>query len=102
MKHILAAIALSAGLFGAAMPALSTTHTASAMTQGEIRKVDRDAKKLTIRHQPIANLDMPAMTMVFQVRDAAVLDQVKVGDKVRFAVERKDGAIVVTAVEADK
>lgn len=108
MKHLLPALTLSALLLGASMPALSTTHvnaaeTAStALTQGEIRKVDKDAKKLTIRHQTIATLDMPAMTMVFQVRDAAILDQVKVGDKVRFAAEKKDGALVVTKVEAER
>ena len=74
----------------------------AALAQGEIRKVDKDAKKLTIRHGAIANLDMPPMTMVFQVQDPAVLDQVKVGDKVRFAADKKDGAYIVTGVEADR
>lgn len=108
MKNVLSALSLSALLLGAAAPAFSTTHgtatqsASAALTQGEIRKVDKDAKKLTIRHQPITNLAMPAMTMVFVVQDVALLDQVKVGDKVRFAAEKKDGAIVVTQVEADK
>ncbi|MDP3611728.1 MAG: copper-binding protein, partial [Rubrivivax sp.] len=48
------------------------------------------------------NLDMPGMTMVFQVKDAALLDKVKAGDKVVFTAEKADGAIVVTAIEAAK
>jgi len=70
-----------------------------AMTNGVIRKVNRDAGKLTIKHEEIKNLDMPAMTMVFQVKDPAMLDQVKEGDKVRFAAESKGGAMTVTKIE---
>lgn len=70
------------------------------MASGEIRKVDKDAGKLTIKHGDIKSLDMPAMTMVFQVRDPALLDKVKAGDKVKFSVERRDGAFVVNAIEA--
>ena len=70
------------------------------MTDGEIRKVDQDTKKLTIKHGPIKNLDMPGMTMLFQVRDPSMLDSVKPGDKVRFHAEKAGGAIVITAIEA--
>ena len=62
------------------------TATASDMTDGEIRKIDKDAKKITIKHGEIKHLEMPSMTMVFQVKDAALLEQVKVGDKVKFSV----------------
>jgi len=72
----------------------------TALTEGEIRKVDKDAKKITIKHGPIRNLDMPAMTMVFQVKDPAMLGQVKAGDKVKFAAESVGGAITVTKIEA--
>lgn len=72
---------------------------AAAVAEGEIRRVDRETKKLTIRHGPIASLDMPAMTMVFQVKDPALLDRVKPGDKVRFAAEKLGGAYTVTAIE---
>ena len=75
---------------------------ADTLADGEIRKVNKDAKKLTIKHGPIANLDMPSMTMVFQVKDSAMLDQVKAGDKVRFAVDKIDGAYVVTRIEPPK
>jgi len=72
---------------------------AADMTDGEIRKVDKAAAKLTIKHGEIKNLDMPSMTMVFQVKDAALLDKVKVGDKVRFRAEKASGGYVVMAIE---
>lgn len=72
---------------------------ASALSDGEIRKVDRDAQKITIRHGPIANLDMPPMTMVFQVRDPALLDRAKTGDKVKFSAEKSGGAYIVTRID---
>jgi Cu/Ag efflux protein CusF len=75
---------------------------AAAMADGEVRKIDKDAGKITLKHGPIKSLDMPPMTMVFQVKDRAFLDKVKTGDKVRFAAEQKSGAYVVTAIEAAK
>lgn len=75
---------------------------ASAMSEGEVRKVDLDAKKITLRHGPIANLDMPPMTMVFQVKDPAMLNTVKTGDKVKFTAEKSGSAYVVTRIEGAK
>ncbi|MDO9237329.1 MAG: copper-binding protein [Aquabacterium sp.] len=72
------------------------------MTDGEVRKVDKDTKKITIKHGEIKNLDMPGMTMVFQVKDPAMLDKVKAGDKVRFKAEKASGAIVVTDIQVAK
>jgi len=71
----------------------------SDMTDGEVRKVDKSAAKLTIQHGEIKNVDMPAMTMVFQVKDAALLDKVKAGDKVKFRVAKEGGGYIVTAIE---
>jgi Cu(I)/Ag(I) efflux system periplasmic protein CusF len=68
------------------------------MTDGEIRKVDKDTKKITIKHGEIKNLDMPGMTMLFQVRDPAMLEAVKPGDRVKFLAEKVGGAIVVTEI----
>ena len=68
-------------------------------TEGEVRKVDKSAKKITIKHGPITNLDMPGMTMVFQVQDPALLDKVKAGDKVKFHAEKIGGGFAVTAIE---
>jgi Cu(I)/Ag(I) efflux system periplasmic protein CusF len=75
------------------------TAPASEMTDGEVRRVDKDANKLTLRHGRIENLGMPPMTMVFQVKDAALLDKVKVGDKVKFHAEKISGGYAVTHVE---
>ena len=72
---------------------------AAAMTEGEVRKVDKAAKKITLKHGPIVNLDMPGMTMVFHVSDQAMLDQVKAGDKVRFTADEIGGNLTVTKIE---
>ena len=74
----------------------------AAMTEGEVRKIDKDAGKLTLRHGPIPNLDMPQMTMVFRVKDPAMLDRVKAGDKVRFAADRVGGQFTVVEIESMK
>ena len=71
----------------------------AALSDGEVRKVDKDAKKITIKHGPLAKLDMPPMTMVFQVKDPAMLDQVKVGDKIKFEAEKVGGAFRVTKIQ---
>ena len=79
-----------------------TTSPSTPMTEGEVRKIDKDAGKVTLRHGPIQNLDMPAMSMVFRVADPKMLDQVREGDKVRFSAERSGGAITVTRIETIK
>jgi Cu/Ag efflux protein CusF len=94
MKKFIAAAALVL----AATSGLAQT-AAPDMAEAEIRKVDRDARKITLKHGPIKNLDMPPMTMVFQVRDVKMLDNLKAGDKVRFSADQQQGAYVVTAVE---
>ena len=76
--------------------------SAADMTDGEIRKVDKDTKKITIKHGEIKNLDMPGMTMLFQVKDPAMLDMFKPGDKVKFRAEKAGGGIVVTEIQIAK
>lgn len=68
----------------------------AAFADGEVRKVDKDAKKITIKHGPLEALDMPPMTMVFRVSDPAMLEGVKAGDKVKFQVEKRGGALTLT------
>ncbi len=75
---------------------------AGEMVDGEVRKVDMDNKKITVKHGEIKNLEMPGMTMVFQVKDPAMLSQVKAGDKIRFAAEKSGGAIVITEMQPAK
>ena len=72
---------------------------AADMTDGEVRKVDMDSAKVTLRHADIKSLDMPAMTMVFNVKDKAMLGSVKVGDKVKFRVINDSGKFTITDLQ---
>ena len=72
------------------------------MTVGEIRKIDKEGKKITLKHGEIKRLDMPAMTMVFRLREGTLTDTMQVGDKVQFKVEKQLGAYVVTELQAAK
>ncbi len=83
-------------------PATVISQPQGVLVDGEVRKIDQETKKITLRHGPIPNLDMPAMSMVFQVKDAALLDNVKTGDKVRFSAEKIDGTYIVTRIESTK
>lgn len=91
--------AVAAGDYGSKTQAAAT---ASEMVDGEVRKVDMDSKKITLKHGEIKNLQMPGMTMVFQVKDPAMLGQVKVGDKIVFAAEKAGGAFVITSMQPAK
>ncbi len=101
MKNALAVFV--AALLVSAGTAWATSHsTELSPTEGEVRKVDLEAKKLTLKHGEIKNLDMPGMTMVFHVKDPAMLDQVKRGDKVMFTVQKLNGVFTVMSLEALK
>lgn len=108
-------LSLSATLFGASTlayaggdhgssvrPSTDVTSKASvdheALTEGEIKKIDQDAEKVTIKHEELKNLDMPAMTMVFQLKEKSVLSQFAKGDKVKFIAEKVDGKFVITHI----
>jgi Cu/Ag efflux protein CusF len=78
----------------------SAASAAVDMTDGEVRKVDKAQAKITLKHGEIKALDMPPMTMVFQVKDKAWLDRLKPGDKVRFSAANESGRLIVTAIEA--
>lgn len=98
MKTILT---LAVAFFLAAhAPATASNHRTIGTAEGEVRKIDKEASKITIRHGPVSGLDMPAMSMVFRAKEAALLDKVKVGDKIRFNVVQEKGAYVVTDIEA--
>jgi len=103
-----AALSLSASGVAAAQTAVpatagaTTAAAASKLTAGEVRKVDAEQGKVTIKHEAIASLDMPPMTMVFKAGKADMLKGMQVGDKVRFKAEKRDGAITVTELELAK
>src|SRR5688500_7877486 len=96
MIKVIAVLALVTAVLA---PGVFAQEKPSAMADGEIRKVDKDAKKITIKHGPLQKLEMPAMTMVFQVKDPALLERVKAGDKVKFDAEKIGGAFTVTRIE---
>ncbi|MGO8059849.1 copper-binding protein [Rhizobium johnstonii] len=72
---------------------------AEEFTKGVVNKVDAKAKKVTIKHEDLKNLDMPAMTMVFRVEDPALLERLKEGSNVEFVAERVNGKLTVTEVK---
>ncbi len=78
----------------------ASVQASTSLTEGEVRKVDKDAGKITLKHGPIQNLEMPAMTMVFRVKDASMLDKVKAGDKVRFSADKIGGALTITQIDS--
>ena len=111
MKHILIAsvIAVLSALSGAGFAAgdeggNQTTRAPAAadaqMIDGLVKKVDKSAGKLTLSHGPLPALGMPPMTMVFRVKNAAWLDQMKVGDKIRFMADKVNGLYTVVHFEA--
>ncbi len=90
VKISVAAAILLAAPFGA---------FAQEFTKGTVKKVDAAAKKVTIIHEELKNLDMPAMTMVFRIKDDALLAKLKEGANIEFVAERADGKLVVAQVK---
>jgi Cu(I)/Ag(I) efflux system periplasmic protein CusF len=83
--------------------ATSPAATTSELYAGEVRRISKEAGKVTLAHGPLKAFDMPhAMTMAFAVKDVAMLDRVKTGDKVQFALERRGNELIVTRIEAVK
>lgn len=118
MKHLSSIITMTTLLLGSAS-VFAASHAGAPMTKdvsktevavpasadmanGEVRKVDKENKKITLKHGPIKNLDMPGMTMVFGIKDVAMLDVLKVGDKVKFKAEQTGTVITVTDIQAAK
>jgi Cu(I)/Ag(I) efflux system periplasmic protein CusF len=109
MKYVLIVATAFLSLFALSSTAQTTAPAASApaasapaakeMADAEVRKVDKEAKKVTLKHGPIKNLDMPSMTMVFQVRDEKLFEKLTAGEKIKFSAEQLQGAYVITAVE---
>ena len=87
---------------GHAMAAPAAASAEMKMVDGQVKKVDKAAGKVTLSHGPLTNLNMPAMTMVFKVSNAAWLDQMKSGDKIRFMADTVNGALAVIHFEPAK
>lgn len=97
IRSTLASMLIAASA-SAALPGFAQT----AMTDAEVRKVDKDNQKITLKHGEIKNLDMPPMTMVFAVKSPAMLDHVKTGDQVQFRAADENGKLTVTEIQAAK
>lgn len=98
---VLSSPVLAQGATEATAPAprqVATTETAD-FSDAEVRRVDKDAQKITLRHGPIPNLDMGDMTMVFRVVEPRWLDELKVGNKIRFKADKVGGLYTITNVE---
>ncbi|MGH8807087.1 MAG: copper-binding protein [Noviherbaspirillum sp.] len=97
------ALTIALGLSMTSVALADDAHHASASSsEGEIRTVNKGTGKVTIKHGELKNLDMPPMTMVFRVKDPAMLEQVKAGDKISFVADRVDGQITVTKMDVMK
>lgn len=96
MKRIFSTLMIALA-FG--VPAVAQAAASTDMADGEVRKVDKDVARLTLKHGEIKSLDMPAMTMVFVAKDKALLDKVKAGDKVKFKATNEGGKLVVTDID---
>jgi Cu(I)/Ag(I) efflux system periplasmic protein CusF len=86
----------------AALSVNIAVRAASHLTDAEVRKIDKDNGKLTLKHAEIKDLDMPPMTMVFNVKDKALLDKLQPGDKIRFKAVKEDGKFTVTEIQNSK
>ena len=107
IQHILAISAVALGMalpmssFAQATmePAKTEAAQSTSLTDGEIKKVDLDNGKVTIKHGDIQHLDMPGMTMVFTAKDKNLLSNLKLGDKVKFMVVQEGGKMIVTDIQ---
>jgi Cu(I)/Ag(I) efflux system periplasmic protein CusF len=105
MKRIsTTAFVLSTALLALTTFAAFSAHAQAGLpqTEAEVRKIDKAAGKITLKHAEIKNLDMPAMSMAYAVKDPALLQKVKPGDKVNFTADKINGAFTVVSIEPRK
>jgi Cu/Ag efflux protein CusF len=93
MKRLLATVALFAA---------STLASAQALVSGEVKKVDRPAGRITLKHAEIKLYDMPGMTGAYKVQDPAMLDKVQVGDHVQFQLDRVNSVYTITRIDVQR
>lgn len=95
--------AITIALLFVTIGAMTSNASAQALTDGEVKKVDASAGKMTIKHGPMKKFDMDdGMTMVYRVKDPAMLTTVKPGDKIKFDAEQVNGQFTVTKIEKAK
>ncbi len=101
MRYLMVQAALSAAIL-APLSVQAQAPAAAEMATGEVLKVDKAMKKITLKHGPIKSLDMPPMTMVFHAGDPAMVENVKAGDKVRFSASHEGGKYTVIELQPAK
>jgi Cu/Ag efflux protein CusF len=105
MKNIaLLLSALFLASLAPASPALAAAASAKSSqadsrSTGQVKKIDLAAGKVTLAHGPLVNLNMPAMTMSFLVKDRQQLEGLKAGDKVSFVAEEINGRLTASALQ---
>lgn len=100
MRKILGILAMTIAAYGFGIVTPGFAQTVP--VQGQVTKIDEATGRLTLKHEPIKNLDMDSMTMIFRVKDPAMLKSVKVGDAVTFEADRVNGAITIVKIETNK
>lgn len=90
---------LKSALLSTAALLFATSVMASEYTKGIVKKVDPKSKKVTIIHEELKNLDMPAMTMVFRTADDTIFESMKAGNEIEFVADRVKGKLTVTEVK---
>jgi Cu/Ag efflux protein CusF len=85
-------------LLSAAALMLAASFALAEPVEGEVRKIDKEAGRITLKHGEIKSLDMPPMTMVYRAQPPSLLDKVQVGEKVKFTAEKVGGNYVVTSL----
>ncbi len=105
-KHLMiaTAFALCTSMHMPAMADHNNNHPTSDSyrTAGEVKKVDAQTGRITLKHDDIKNLDMPGMTMIFQATDKTMLNELKPGDHVEFRAEKEGSKFVVTDIKRMK
>ena len=89
-------------LFTAALLAVSTVASAQALVAGEVKKVDKPAGRITLKHAEIKAYDMPGLTGAYKVQDPSMLDKVQVGDHVQFNLDRVNNQYTITRIDVQK
>ncbi|RQS19335.1 copper-binding protein [Burkholderia sp. Bp8998] len=80
---------------GMKMSSGDAAESNTALTDAEVKKVDAASGKITLKHGALENVGMPPMTMAFKAKDAAMLAEVHVGDKVKVRVENVNGTLTI-------
>jgi Cu/Ag efflux protein CusF len=95
MKKLISTVCAT-GLLAASFAGVAFAET---FVKGTVEKVDKRGKKITIAHEELKDLEMPAMTMVFRTADDALLETLEEGSQIEFVAERIDGKLTVTKVK---